>query len=279
LYKTYEDAEVGVSPEGTGVLVFWPSLVNPDRGFTIGVSNWHVAVKKGGSIARIRKLDGTFEIVEKDPAEWLFDPMGDDLAVTGMSGLTPEAHDYKTIQLDLFATEEWCKVKQIGVGDDGFMLGLLLHSGKHDTGIPTARFGHISMMPGTATEIAQDNGCKRPSFVLDMHSRGGFSGSPVFVYRTPGSTLDGANTNRIMFGEGSLFSFLGLHWGQFPEEWKITESSGPGTHVTGLSGLTCVIPAWRIRHFIENQPAIAASYAEMNARLAADPAANTARPD
>jgi hypothetical protein len=145
-----------------------------------------------------------------------------------------------------------------------------------------------------------------------MHSRSGFSGSPVFAYRTFGSDL-----TQVQFGEpfdsielevdelelepsrlGSmtggqsfsgrirgrsgrlmarnLFKFLGIHWGQFPELWELQDKKRlkksrkglilDGAYVDGLSGMTCVIPAWNILEVLDmpdlgklREPAIAAA--------------------
>lgn len=121
-----------------------------------------------------------------------------------------------------------------------------------------------------------------------MHSRSGFSGSPVYVYRTFGSDLTEVwgeqfeylemefddlhlQTSRLgsmgSFGEPfsgrvrgthgrlktkHMFKLLGIHWGQFPEEWELQDPKRlkksrrdlivNGAYVTGLSGMTCVIP-------------------------------------
>jgi hypothetical protein len=58
---------------------------------------------------------------------------------------------------------------------------------------------------------------------------------------------------------------LGIHWGQFPEEWELkqlkTEKKSEqrrnlitdGAYVAGLSGMTCVIPAWQILEILDTQ--------------------------
>lgn len=95
-----------------------------------------------------------------------------------------------------------------------------------------------------------------------MHSRTGYSGSPVFVYRTPGNNFRPERSFLIPTPEQALkkyfsdgfFLLLGIHCGQFPEEWKITEKKSTaaeegksllieGAVVTGLSCMTCVVPA------------------------------------
>lgn len=98
-------------------------------------------------------------------------------------------------------------------------------------------------------------------------SSGGFSGSPVFVYRVFGQDLVGEpikelikklqiDGNAPFWYYRQVFSLLGVHVGQFPEEWPI-ESSNSGVanksseYVVGMSGMTIVAPAWAIDEVLE----------------------------
>jgi hypothetical protein len=89
--------------------------------------------------------------------------------------------------------------------------------------------------------IKQPNGTTADSFCLDMHSRSGFSGSPVFVYRTIGGDL-GETIRTLQHSQRAFLRFLGIYGGQFPEDLK----RGDGDYVKGLSGMTCALPAWNI---------------------------------
>ena len=77
-------------------------------------------------------------------------------------------------------------------------------------------------------------------------------------------------------------SLLGIHWGQFPERWEVTnsgklrdESSGEnheslvtdGRFIKGLSGMTCVLPAWSILEVL-NMPELKNGRDDENTRLA-----------
>src|SRR5208337_5394725 len=90
------------------------------------------------------------------------------------------------ISTKVFATEEIVSEYGIGVGDDVFMVGRFINHEGSPTYLPATRFGNISVMPFPILKSPQ----KGPSYCIDMHSRPGFSGSPVFVYRTPGGNLD-----------------------------------------------------------------------------------------
>jgi hypothetical protein len=155
----------------------------------------------------------------------------------------------------------------------------------HDGGTanrPAVRFGNISVMPAP---IARRGYSKVDYFCVDMHSRSGFSGSPVFAYRTFGQDLTGADilsvnndvqraARNIEMGRPSsfqirfrpVFVLLGIHCGQFSEDWGVKASSGStggssnvtisaveGMRVEGLSGMAIVAPAWRIADLVLNE--------------------------
>jgi hypothetical protein len=164
----------------------------------------------------------------------------------------------------------------LGAGEDGFMLGLFKdHPGK-DRNIVAARFGNLSMVASEEAPIKQPNGSVRPSHIFDMRSRGGFSGSPVFVYRTPEGDLREVDfgvrrrTTRAPdvsdFGgrgpmrgishqlqwqfehdmENNMFvSLLGIHAGQYPEPVtarKIKRAKSAGEADAILDGDKLEIP-------------------------------------
>lgn len=168
------------------------------------------------------------------------------------------------------------------VGDDVFMLGLFVDHSGLTTNVPSARFGNISMLPSQDAPIKQPNKFMRESYVVDMHARTGFSGSPVFMFRTFGSdlTTDKHRIDRLTLSFPNyplkdkhevdaedavaelrtLFYFLGILWGQFPEEWelkqgalkqrKLSHAIPPGAYIEGFSGLSCVVPSWDIEEVL-----------------------------
>lgn len=265
LYKSVEDARLGRYPGGTGFIVGYDGTFREDvPGLHFyGVTNWHVAVRDGFSVLRLNTKNGEPDIFDLGPQDWEFLPQKYDVAVTPLN-LDEKIHDV------MFVSTQWFldrSDKTVGIGEDVFMLGLFID---HDGGaknVPSARFGHISMMANSEAPVEQPNRYKGESFVVDMHSRSGFSGSPVYVYRTHGTDLSsswkgheielirvhqvqgarGRIRAHMRYLENDLFRLLGIHWGQFPEEWR----SADGTNITGLSGMTCVIPAWHILEVLE----------------------------
>ncbi len=277
LYASREDALAGRNPGGTGFVVHTGQNVWTGRGtYYYAITNWHVAVRDGFSVVRLNKPDGAgIEIIELGPEDWEFLPGGPDVAVASI-GFEKEAYFHRilSVSIGLFALHPHMgaqKSESPCVGDDVFMLGLFVDHARHATTVPSARFGHISMWPSKEAPIEQPSGYLGESYVVDMHSRTGFSGSPVFVYRTFGSdlTTDKHKVDRLIVDEDvrgvtvehrTLFKFLGIHWGQFPETWELKDSrrlaesshliSGD-KYIEGMSGMTCVIPSWEIEKVLK----------------------------
>ena len=242
LYANREDAENGRNAGGTGFFVNMRCAASEGQLNAVyhiyAVSNWHVVRDSGNCVIRLNTKDGQTDIIETEPGEWEYDPNGDDLVIIELSGLSAR-HQIKAIPIESMLTSSIQLSENIGIGDDVFMVGRFI---EHDGGItnaPSVRFGNISVMP---RPVKQPNNNVRDTFCLDMHSRTGYSGSPVFVYRTPATNF------AAMYYEGknsgnSFFLLLGIHCGQFPEELPI---KGSFEKMIGRSGMTLAIPAQRI---------------------------------
>lgn len=252
VYRTQEEAAEGRKAGGTGFLVAVPSIRRPDAlHHMYVVTNFHVARGEPRTL-RVNTRDGGVELVTVH--DWVSPPRGPDVAVAPVA--LPSRHSVKALRSDSWLlTQEESSRFEIDAGDDVFMVGRFVDYEGVQSNQPSLRFGHISMKEASITQTA--TGYSGPSFVVDMHSRSGYSGSPVFVYRTAGSIF--APKNSIVTG-GDFIKLLGIHWGQFPERWELSGRATPaedadpveaglivdGQYVKGLSGMTCVVPAWDI---------------------------------
>ena len=266
LYKTRADAEASSEKGGTGFFVALPSVV-PGTGYVYIVTNWHVAVDKGFSVVRVDRVDGKPDIFEFDPSDWFYTSEYDIAVIVAPIEITGETHNIAFIDISSFLTKELKEREKVGPGDDAFMVGRFVDHQGSNQNVPAVRFGHISMDPAP---VVQPNGVAADTYCLDVHSRSGYSGSPVFVYRTPGYDLEerlGSGLEaKFLFSGTNLLRFLGIHWGQFPEIWEVTdrgkvinESIGEnhehlitdGRFIKGVSGMTCVLPAWTIAEVLD----------------------------
>jgi hypothetical protein len=258
LYESKKDAEEGKNIGGTGMFV---SVTAEDRragNFLYAVTNWHVAVRDGCSVIRLNKRDGGCMILNFDPSEWEFKSKWHDLAIISPDIASAKELKISAIAEEMFVSDEELKSGLIGAGEDIFMIGRFIDHDGVSTNVPAARFGHISVMPQL---IEQETGAiDKPSYILDLHSRTGFSGSPVFVYRTFGTELlpEGNYTNRTE----RFVKFLGLHWGSFPEQWELKYEKAAVAHakslstnpeyVKGMSGMSLAVPGSAILEMIHS---------------------------
>ena len=254
LYRTKEDAELGINFQGTGFLVAVPSIQWPDYCHIHGITNWHVAIDYlPAPCIRINTYQGKPEIFDFDPSEWIHQPDGYDVAISPPLKLDSKIHIFSPLDINsFFLTTAEEKADEIGPADDVFMIGRFTDYHGAEVNDPALRFGHISVMDA---KIKQLTGYFGRSIMLDMNSRSGFSGSPVFIYRTLGSHfIEQALPGQFLAGGGHYIKLLGMHWGQFNEQWelkkKISESKTDknslvvdGKYIIGLSGMTCTIPA------------------------------------
>jgi hypothetical protein len=228
-------------------------------------SNWHVAVQGGFSVIRVNRTDGKAEIIELGPEDWEFDPQaGYDLAVAPIETEPGHRLKFSMTAAESFVTEEHFRTKEggnLGVGDDVFMVGRFVDHDGGPTNQPAARFGHISIGP---TNILGPFHKNVATICLDTNSRTGFSGSPIYVYRTNNSDLEllfqEAAHGRIMTYHRPMLMLLGVHIGQFREWWEYKEhgladdaDEGQMTagQIRGLSGMTKVAPAWALHALLD----------------------------
>lgn len=253
IYRSAEQAIEGRKGGATGFFVAVPSERAPDDYHHIYVvTNVHVTRNEPRTL-RLNTRDGKPDVVTI--TNWVSVPNGPDVTVAPVN-LDPTRHVVEALRSDswLLTKEDFTRL-ELDAGDDVFMVGRFIDYDGIQTNRPSLRFGHISMKEANIIQSA--TGYSGPSFVVDMHSRTGYSGSPVFVYRTGGSIFGKPGT---IIGGDHLMKLLGIHWGQFPERWELAhgvpaeEEADPsvaelivdGQYVKGLSGMTCVVPSWDI---------------------------------
>ena len=112
-------------PVGTGVLIGVPR--KHGLGYLrhlYAVTAHHVA-PKDGSIIRVNTKDGESRLIELEPDQWQFEPKGDDVSafdVTERVSVTTD--EVSAIPANLLVSWEFIDEVELGIGEDGFMLGL-----------------------------------------------------------------------------------------------------------------------------------------------------------
>ena len=251
LYPSVASAEVGQCAGGSGFIASVKSKTHPEAVHMYMVSNYHTVMTKGCTVARVNRRDGGVSIIDHDQLDWVHIPDGGDVAAAPFTAI--EGVPWLHVSEDVLLTQAQCG-DMFGVGDDVFMVGRFIDHDGGETNRPALRFGNVSIEP--TPMAARNSNSSVEYFCLDMHSRSGFSGSPVFVYRTPGSDLSNVFTDDgtrrepvVLTSRDTKVKLLGIHCGQFPENmWlKGDKEDDPGTRpIVGYSGMTYALPAWKI---------------------------------
>jgi len=113
------------------------------------------------------------------------------------------------ITTDMFLSKSAASDGTIIIGDDVFMVGRFVHADGKAVNVPSVRCGHLSM---TETTVGHERYNTQDSFVAELRSVCGYSGSPVFCYPSMFDTRSG-----VAPVAPDRFWLLGIHWGYILE--------------------------------------------------------------
>jgi len=246
----YTDQIAAEDGDSTGAATaFWVSGEFRPGAFPQGttvafvVTNRHV-IERGATTLRWLGRDGTPSILNVPKEDWFFSSNPNlDLALwtvpLGIEGnvfLIPTSRFLIPDELDQF---------DVRIGDDIFMVGRHLGFDGKIKNTPTARFGHLVQYP--LEDIEDDKGRKHKSFLVQMPSLPGFSGSPVFLYQN--EIEKNAEHGRVAIGQRPRFwKLLGVNLGHL-KAFTATYHAGTQARNQYLyaeinSGINVVIPSW-----------------------------------
>jgi Trypsin-like peptidase domain len=251
LYYSKSDAENASihNSGGSGFLVGVPSLLYPKEHYVYAVSNRHVI--ENSKAIRLNTKQGRTDILEVEPSSWFF-TQDQDIAVFPIR--LSSIHSFRYVQTPAFLTKETLKSEKLGPGDEVFMVGRFVnHEGKQRN-TPSVRFGNIAMMPDEPVRHKLNTPKEQVSFLADIRTVGGYSGSPVFVLK-PLITCDEAGVFCLTAPHPPNPLLLGVEWGHLLDHENIN---------TGMSG---VVPAWYLNDLL-NIPELVAIRQQDDARLA-----------
>lgn len=230
LYRTKDAAEKGENAGGSGFIVGIKSEAKPEVRYFAAVTCAHVVFPSkqanASPVVRLNLKDGGVKAIELTADKWIRHPEGDDIAVAPlpMTGI----YDFGYLDAeDGLLDKRLVKRLGIDIGDDLYMVGRFIgHEGKKRN-YPTLRFGNISMMP---TEPIRDSETKhdQESFLIEVHSIEGYSGSPAFVYIQDKARVELEERAR------SRSWLLGIVWAYLRDEHG------------NNSGMAAVVPAWKL---------------------------------
>jgi hypothetical protein len=265
IYPSEAEAETAGPYGGTGFLMSVdpsPGLP-PWAGHLYIVTNHHV-VMGGDRWVRFNLLEGGIDIRKVPAKEWCPHPAGDDLALTpfgDVRGALKIAH----VPFKMAVTADLFEAQLLGPGDEAFFIGRFIHRDGKASNTPTARFGSIAQVGGDPIVQSERGRFEQESILVECHSLGGFSGSPVFAYRSA-SIRAGQEISEMLGREDDTdlwvtpqyaqVYLLGVDWGSDP--WredvrdKTTDRSVGNEYVRAPSGMSHVVPAWKLRGALDH---------------------------
>jgi hypothetical protein len=280
LHGRKRDGSLDPKPIGTGVFVILPSKSGGRYDLhKYAVTCWHVTNDVGASVIRVNTTDGKSRDIDLGPEDWHFIPNGPDVAAVDVTDLLRETDDVMFVQDRLFATKDFIKEVEFGIGEDGFMLGMFTDMPAAEKNLIVGRFGNVSFVADDAAPIEQYRRPPRPSHIFDIRSRPGFSGSPVFCYRTPTGDLREASErgrmrewkrllthghepnpiaamkDKIEIEQNTFLVLLGIHVMQYHDTVTVEKLALPAAEADKIrvgdelrvpNSMTVVAPIWDI---------------------------------
>jgi hypothetical protein len=237
LYPSERDAKEGTNIGGSGFLVGITSEFHV-HGHALAVTNSHV-IEGGASIIRMNKIDGKAEILQIHPKTWIHHPSGDDIAVCYLA-IPYKPFQIKVVDVKQFMTREKMTDLQVGIGDEVFMVGRLIGLDGKQKNNPVVRLGNIASKSTVGIKQENRDGYLQESFIIETHSISGFSGSPVFFHILPSSMRPDGRVSKVHAGPW----LLGIDWGHFTRGEKDT-------------GMSFVVPAWKLRELLDCKKVVA----------------------
>jgi hypothetical protein len=259
LYPSEQKAREGVAAGGSGFLVGVRSSAVPGLVHFYAVTNEHVIRPAAGppnTVIRLNDKGGSADILKVGGRKWLAHPKGDDIAATPLI-LSPH-HEISWIDRDAFITQADLDECQIGPGDECFMVGRLVqHDGKQRNE-PVLRFGNIAMMPYDVLQSSRQR--RQESFLVEMRTLSGFSGSPVIVHWVmvgprpePKQPKGGVPYISLVTHKAWL---LGVDWGFVRAAPDVHGNQDDRRLVN--SGMSAVVPAWKLAELLDRREFIVA---------------------
>jgi hypothetical protein len=245
LYRSRHEAEEGINIGGSGFVVGVPAqYLPPPHGFVYVITNKHV-IDKGACVVRVNTSDQKFDVIELKKENWSLSST-DDLAIHPLPALDAQRFPIKSIPRKMFVTEDFIESNNYGPGDEVILIGRFINQEGKERNLPTIRFGHISQMPFEPIEY---EGTFQQSFLCEIKSIGGFSGSPVFL--APVSNV-GRTTDSPPVGEAFL---LGVDWAHIQNWEPAIDADGheiPHIRYPTNTGMMAVVPAWKLNALLDS---------------------------
>lgn len=261
-FNSRESAEIGGTDGGTGFILGLATTDYSSDNHLYLVTAGHVIPHNHPVFARSTGAEGALDIVQIEPGQWIRPDSSDslDLAVCPL-GMKRSRNRFK----DNWVPSHMLPRSRDNVrtpynrGDSVFMVGRLIGYEGIGRNVTAVRYGALSVAPPVmvANTIL---GIHQESYIVELFSAGGFSGSPVFVYNTGTEDVGGGDyvyvphANAVVPEARGPF-LLGVNWGHLGSivDAEVLDDNDEPIRTMRLrinSYMACVVPAWRLAEFL-----------------------------
>lgn len=218
LYASEDAANAQEDAGGTGFIVGVPWELADKKHFYF-VSNRHVA-KMGWPVVRLNTGSTGSDVVKLSGDNWQGHDKYD-VAICPFE-VDPKWSNMAAVAHDTLLTQSQQLTWGIGCGDDVFVVGRFVGYDGFSKNTPFLHTGVISRAPGVPMDNLE-TGQFEIGWTVELHSRGGYSGSPVFGYISPKQVQIGGR-DRTKVGE--VVYLLGILWAYLADSYSIEEWDG-----------------------------------------------------
>jgi hypothetical protein len=250
LYPSEQGALDAKKAGGTGFIVRLPGNVDV-AWYDYAITNRH-NIKLGARFVRVNTHDKRKPIAIFE-GDWECSTT-DDIAACELPFHRAHYH-YQPILAEHLVTKETVRDLSIGLGDDLFMVGRFINHDGKERNIPVLRFGTIAMMPEEPIIIDEQ---PQDSFLVEIRTIPGFSGSPVFIHMPAEARAKdrkfspNANDRALLKQYGYLEKCLGIEWCRVKGETvAMPMFNGSTFDIQVTTGMSGCIPAWKILEFLQ----------------------------
>jgi hypothetical protein len=229
-------------PGATGFFVARMTMRRTSAHF-YGITNHHAAqASPGETTIAVNTKAGRRRPIPAEDHDWHWS-IQDDLSAIDLTDSLTADDEFSYLSEGSVVTKPFMERAGIAIGDEVFLVGLFIPEAGKDRNIASGRFGSLSILASDDAPVRGYDGYPaRPRFVADMRSRPGYSGSPVFVYRSAFVDLRAFtddDTYSVDYGTlgpaeptfDTFVRFLGVHCAQYNEPTMVSKES---PHIPGL---------------------------------------------
>lgn len=243
-----DDKGASFAPMATAFFI--GESLSEDRAIKYIVTARHVidqARRHGSLWMRCISPDGKRKAMYEFPVDdWWVHPTTD-VAVAPLS-IALEEFGLRWLPLDLFATEDWLREHDVGIGDHIVASGLFSQYPGKSRDEPMMRFGRISLIPKEPLRIRSNEPLPSMEFdaiLAELAAWGGQSGSPAFVYFSIDRQLFAGAQIELKIPSTRLLGLVHGHY-VIPERIDVASNDPDEPYIRHNSGIAIIISAFKI---------------------------------